>query len=1082
MKDSLLCSSLRSLSTSIAAASMTFAIALPLLLIGAATAVPAIAQTAHFSGAALTVYSSNAYAIALDSSGNLYIANGAAKKIMKETPSPTGWVETVVDSTLGSVYSLAVDKNGVVYATDSANLRVVKEVPFGSIYIQQSVAINLPVPQVVAVDPNLNVYISLSNQGGSTSSVIRETPSGGGYIQHTVATGLNAPFGLAADSAGNVFITESGNNRVLEESPSASTYVQSIVVTGLNSPTGLTLDANGSVYIADSGNNRIVKESYFFGWTQSTVPTPSLQGPYYVAFDPAGNLYVSDDYSGIGRVLEIAYTGADFGTRQVEKTFFDGIAMMFTFDSAVTLGTNGVRLLTEGGTGYDFANPVTGTCTAGASYTAGQSCTVYGSFSPEAPGTRRGAVTLVNNSGQTIASGFMRGIGQAPQTSFTPGTASFVPYSNNGAVSPYGVALDVYGDVFISDSTGNRILKETRNGNTYTESVIGTGLNSPGGIALDGAGNLYIADTGNNRIEKETYSNGSYVQSDFAIGLNTPQGVAVDPSGNVYIADTFNNRILKESTVNGALLGTVLPIVGLLHPFGVAADASGRVLVADTGNNRGLSIVLHPDGTISETILVTTLSTPYGVAVDALDNAYFADFGTGSVVKETANSDGSYTYSALPTIALAHPYAMAVDSKGNVYVADVGNAQVLVQDYSDPPALQFATTFTGSTSTDSPRTVTLENIGNDTLAFSAVTYPSDFPEAGSVATDCTSSTNLAANTSCTLTVDFSPVYSSALSPPSGALSEAVSVTDNNLNVSNVQQTINVSGAMLAKAEMEAPAPGLTLGASLTFTWTAGAGVTMYQFRLGTTGQGSSDVYNAAHATTTALSTGTISVPTYGVTLYARLYSWINGAWQYNDYTYTESGAPVKAVLTTPAPGSTLTGTSVTFGWTAGGGVTKYEFRLGTTGPGSGDVYNASGTTTLALSSPLITGIPAYGVALYARLYSYINGAWQYNDYTYTESGAPVKAVLSSPAPGSTLTGSSATFTWTAGGGATKYELLLGTTGHGSSNVYNAAGTSTTALTTGVVSGIPTTGGTLYARLYSYINGAWQYNDYTYTEK
>jgi hypothetical protein len=95
--------------------------------------------------------------------------------------------------------------------------------------------------------------------------------------------------------------------------------------------------------------------------------------------------------------------------------------------------------------------------------------------------------------------------------------------------------------------------------------------------------------------------------------------------------------------------------------------------------------------------------------------------------------------------------------------------------------------------------------------------------------------------------------------------------------------------------------------------------------------------------------------------------------------------------------------------------------------------------------------------------------------------SPVPAVLLSPKPGSTLTGTSATFTWSAGGGVSAYELRLGTTGIGSSNVYNSAGASTTALTTRLVSNIPTTSQTLYARLYSYINGAWQYNDYTYKE-
>ena len=317
--------------------------------------------------------------------------------------------------------------------------------------------------------------------------------------------------------------------------------------------------------------------------------------------------------------------------------------------------------------------------------------------------------------------------------------------------------------------------------------------------------------------------------------------------------------------------------------------------------------------------------------------------------------------------------------------------------------------------------------------------------------------------------------------PAGALALQASypATGNFLASNSVpfNQTVD------SMAVLTSPAPGITLtGTSATFSWTAGVGDTKYEFRLGTTGPGSRDVYNAAEATTTALTTGVVSgIPATGATLYARIYSYINGVWQHNDYTYIESGTPVPAVLTSPTPGSTLTGTSATFSWSAGSGVTKYEFRLGTTGHGSSDVYNASGASTTALTTGAIP-VPAYGVTLYARIYSYINGAWQYNDYTYLESGTPVKAVLTSPTPGTALTGSSATFTWTAGGGVTKYLFELGTTGHGSSNVYNAAGTSTTALTTGVVSGIPTTGATLYARLYSYINGAWQYNDYTYTEQ
>ena len=285
------------------------------------------------------------------------------------------------------------------------------------------------------------------------------------------------------------------------------------------------------------------------------------------------------------------------------------------------------------------------------------------------------------------------------------------------------------------------------------------------------------------------------------------------------------------------------------------------------------------------------------------------------------------------------------------------------------------------------------------------------------------------------------------------------------------------------AALTSPAPGSKLTASsATFTWSAGTGVSLYEFRLGTTGPGSRDVYNSAEATTTALTSGLISnIPTNAATLYARIYSWINGAWQYNDYTYTESGTPVPAALTSPAPGSKLTGSSATFTWSAGTGVSLYEFRLGTTGPGSRDVYNSAEATTTALTSGLISNIPTNAATLYARIYSWINGAWQYNDYTYTESGTPVPAALTSPAPGSKLTGSSATFTWSAGTGVSLYEFRLGTTGPGSRDVYNSAEATTTALTSGLISNIPTNAATLYARIYSWINGAWQYNDYTYTE-
>jgi hypothetical protein len=214
------------------------------------------------------------------------------------------------------------------------------------------------------------------------------------------------------------------------------------------------------------------------------------------------------------------------------------------------------------------------------------------------------------------------------------------------------------------------------------------------------------------------------------------------------------------------------------------------------------------------------------------------------------------------------------------------------------------------------------------------------------------------------------------------------------------------------------------------------------------------------------------IPPYGATVYVRLFSEIGGAWRFTDYTYTEVGTP--AVMVAPRAGSTLAASDVTFTWTAGAGVTHYQLWLGTSGAGSSNVYN-TGSITATSATP--ASLPATGATLYARLYSETGGVWAYYDYTYREAGTP--GAMTSPTPGSTLGASNVVFTWTAGTGNTNYQLWLGATGVGSSNVYNSG--SITALST-TVAVLPAKGATIYARLYSLSGGVWLYRDYTYVEQ
>ena len=171
-----------------------------------------------------------------------------------------------------------------------------------------------------------------------------------------------------------------------------------------------------------------------------------------------------------------------------------------------------------------------------------------------------------------------------------------------------------------------------------------------------------------------------------------------------------------------------------------------------------------------------------------------------------------------------------------------------------------------------------------------------------------------------------------------------------------------------------------LGTSnVTFQWTAGIDVSDYQLNLSAIAPGDSDLFLYKG---TATSTVASTLPANSVEIYARLYSKINGVWQYQDYVYTESGTPVPAVLTSPTPGlSTVLGTSnVAFQWNAGIGVSDYQLNLSAIAPGDSELYSYKGTA-LSATAP---SLPANGVKVYARMYSKINGAWQYNDYVYTE--------------------------------------------------------------------------------------------------
>ena len=450
-------------------------------------------------------------------------------------------------------------------------------------------------------------------------------------------------------------------------------------------------------------------------------------------------------------------------------------SLSFTIAAGTKVGS--IAVLTTGIASKDFVNAAGSTCTA-MTYATATNCMVNVNFTPLVTGLRRGAVVFYAGASKTstaLATVPIFGVGTGPQVVFGPGGEQTSVGSK--FISPQGVAVDAAGNVYVTDIGLQEAFKITPSG---TQTTVGTGLEVPEDVAVDGAGNVYITDSQADAVFKVTPGG---VQTTVGSGFSYPVGVAVDGAGDVYVSDPFVDAVF-EITPAGAqtMVGG-----GYNTPAGVAVDAAGNVYVADTFNATVFKIT--PAGT--QTMVGSGLISPAAVAVDAAEDVYITDSATDAVYEVTPSGNQTTVSTGLDV-----PNGVTLDRSGNLYVADTFNEQVTKIDRADAPSLKFDPTKINSTSKDSPKTVEVENIGNASLKFSALTYPPDFPEA-SGDNECTSSTSLAAASICALLIDFSPVTTLS-SGSSRLLTEAVKFTTNDLNVPKKVQQVVVTGKELRK--------------------------------------------------------------------------------------------------------------------------------------------------------------------------------------------------------------------------------------------------------------------------------------------
>ncbi|HET8550463.1 MAG TPA: hypothetical protein VFL57_20775 [Bryobacteraceae bacterium] len=559
-------------------------------------------------GPAVRAALSQAEGIVADAFSNLYIADANDHRVRKV--SSDGRISTVagtgragfsdnrpaIAAQLQNPYGLALDRSGNLYVADLGNMRVRRISPDGLITtIAGGAESPLIQPRNLAVDAAGNVYISdfgghrvyrLDRSGALTTLAGNGIAGYAGDNGPAAAAQLASPAGIAVDPTGVVYIADSGNRRIrvvrggviqtfsaipalalpmgLSLAPDGSLYVGNrdaapvVKLLAAGVPTVLTqhggevfASAGASVYLSDrdvvralgpAGGAVIVAgaRNYAFSGDGGFATSARLNGPYALARSAAGDVYVADMLN--HRVRRVDASGT------ISTVAGNGERSRLDEPSGLAVGADGKLYISD----------------------------------------RRNHRVLMADGDS------LRTVAGTGESGFTPDGKLPTSTPLN---SPHGLAADAAGNLYIADTGNHRVLKLTRGGVLSTVAASATDpLNEPRGIAIEPSGSLLIADTGNGRLRR--LGPGGILTEACDRRLNLPRAVTVRADGVIFVTESGANRIVAvlPSGETRVIAGTgergyegdgALAIDARFDaPMDILALADGSLLVADFANNR----------------------------------------------------------------------------------------------------------------------------------------------------------------------------------------------------------------------------------------------------------------------------------------------------------------------------------------------------------------------------------------------------------------------------------------------------------------------------------------------------------------